>query len=135
MMLVTLSRLLGGPFRKRQERLMLNRAHANRDIFIDHANDDFERCVAIKLWDHLRGWAIPNFQPQIDDDLLKVYGIAEEELDEDILINYMKIFEISVPSKSSVYNFGPINTPLGIIRFLSMARNEEKARNDSGDTV
>jgi hypothetical protein len=114
------------PLRRRQERLMRERGSLDAEAFVTIAKDEFERRLLIRLWDYLRAEAvIHDFRPAVDDDLLAVYRLAEEEVDDDIILNFMTELGIDIPPQSEIDAFGPINTPRKIVQFMSEVRQRQ----------
>lgn len=71
------------------------------------------------LWDKLNESAIVNgFTPYPEDDLLHVYGLAEEDLDEDIILDIIKRLGLPIPSHDTVERIGPIQKPADVIRLI-----------------
>jgi len=112
------------PFSSRQRRAMQGRAGFERDAFVeDIASGAFEREIAEELWDHLMEFVcVDAFQPHPDDELGYVYGIDEEELDEDLLLKLLTDHGIPIPSAEQVRPFGPVSTPRKAVKFLSACR-------------
>src|SRR3954451_21323817 len=117
------------PFGWRQRKAMASRANVSQEDFISAlARNPFEREVAELLWLPLRDQAsVPDFRPLPDDSLEKMYGIAEEELDEDILLSLMDRFRIAVPGTNQVKEFGAVESPRDVMRFIAFAREQASA--------
>jgi hypothetical protein len=103
---------------------MKNRGPRTKASFIEQiADSEFECSVAAEVWNILRGRSdIPDFEPSPDDDLCYLYGIAEEDLDEDIILFLLNLFEVPVPPIPEVDAFGPVNTPKDIVKLISRAQ-------------
>ena len=119
-----LRNVLSFPFRDRQLRLMHDRKGATPNDFCESFEGEFERAVAKKTLDYLQEFVmVDSFIPALDDSLLDIYGIADEELNEDILLQFLNDFDISIPSQQAVDEFGEVNTPRRVVEFVSFARN------------
>src|SRR5688572_16990107 len=83
-----IQRLLGIPFTWRQRRLLDTRAPLDEAAFVDQVvAGGGDRAAAASLWARLRDWIyVEGFTPYPCDDLEHVYGIAEEELDEELVL-------------------------------------------------
>ena len=76
--------------------------------------------IAEFLWNHLRDFSlVENFRPDANDDFLSIYGIADEELDDDIIASQLMKFGFDVDLADAFSNeFDPIKTPLDVARFI-----------------
>ena len=59
-----------------------------------------------------------DFTPNPPDSLLKVYSLAEEDLDVDIIMDILKKLNCGVPDQATVDAIGAINTPADVVRFV-----------------
>jgi len=74
------------------------------------------------LWEKLlEVRADDQFSPYPDDDLLQVFGLAEEDLDEDVILEIITLTGSAVPSRDMLAKFGPVNTPADIIKLIEMS--------------
>lgn len=112
--------LLEMPFSRRQRTLASERSPISKRCFIDGtASTDFGKMVASKLWDKLNlVKTIEELTPYPEDSLLDVYGLAEEDLDEDIILSLISDTGAAVPSIESLHDFGEIKTPLDVVRLI-----------------
>jgi hypothetical protein len=79
--------------------------------------------AAIAVWSRLRDWRYDeNFTPYPKDSLGSVYGIAEEEKDEDLILSILKELDVPIPSQEAINDFGEVETPLQIARFVAFCR-------------
>jgi len=77
------------------------------------------------LWGKLAETIIcDQFTPYPDDDLLKAFGLAEEDLDEDVILEIVKATGSVVPDRDMLAKFGPVNTPADIIRLIEASNGE-----------
>lgn len=119
-----LQRLLSMPFYDRQRKLARERPPLTKEEFISRveiAGGDIEAATA--LYGKLEEWVVADeFTPYPEDSLLTVYGIAEEELDEDIILQIFDKLKIPLPSPASIAAFGIVDTPISIARLASISR-------------
>lgn len=96
----SLKRLLEMPFSGRQNRLANSRPAMSKERFVDAiASSGQGRMAAEVLWDKLvEARVCDRFTPYPDDDLLKVFGLAEEDLDEDVFLEIIEATGSSVRS-------------------------------------
>jgi hypothetical protein len=66
------------------------------------------------------------FTPDPKDDLLYLYGIAEEELDEDLIAQVLSDLRIPAPSNHTIESVGSVRTPLDIAKLVRSARIESE---------
>lgn len=62
------------------------------------------------------------FTPYPEDKLSQIYGIAEEELDEDLILGIFRHLKIEPPTAEALRAFGPINTPIQIAQLVRQVR-------------
>lgn len=119
----TLKRLLEMPFSGRQSRLAASRPSISKGQFLDAvASSDLGRAAADILWEKLlEVRADDQFSPYPDDDLLQVFGLAEEDLDEDIILEIITAIGSAVPSRDMLAKFGPVNTPADIVKLIEIS--------------
>ncbi|MBU0832079.1 MAG: hypothetical protein KKH33_06815 [Alphaproteobacteria bacterium] len=118
--------ILALPFSSRQKQLSKARPPLDEDEFakqILDAGGDPE--AAFIVYRKLTEWTyVKGFTPYPEDDLGKVYGIAEEELDEDMILDILNSLGVPPPSKERMVAFGAVKTPLQIAQLVSLARAE-----------
>jgi hypothetical protein len=74
------------------------------------------------VWDHVQPFiVVDEFLPSPEDDIRKIYGIDEEELDEDLILTLLERLSIPVPEKAEVSKFGEIKTLRDVIMFISFS--------------
>jgi hypothetical protein len=119
-------KLLGLPFSYRQRRLGRERKPLDEAAFVHEiTGDDGDHAAAILLWKRLQGWVYAeNFAPYPSDDLEKVFGIAEEELDEDLILSILQELSVPPPSDEALSRFGRINTPLRVAQLVGRCRGD-----------
>jgi hypothetical protein len=83
-----LDQVLQWPLYKRQRALAANRPVLTKNDFVGQISTTaIGRAAAELLWEELEALkVVDEFHPDPLDDLLKVYGLADEDLDEDIIL-------------------------------------------------
>lgn len=116
--------ILALPFSHRQKRLMKSRPALSMDEFVRQVSDaGGDREAAAAVHRKLMDWAyVDGFTPYPEDSLGQVYGIAEEELDEDFILDILNVLSVPLPSKERLSAFGPVATPLQVAQLVSLAR-------------
>jgi hypothetical protein len=113
------ARILQWPFAQRQKRLMRSRTGHTPTAFVDVADDDD---IAKAVLDALEGEAVlESFVPHPDDDLLEVYGIADEDLD-DLVLKLLKKCDCRIPVPDETRDMEPVRTAGDLVRFISEMR-------------
>ncbi|TAK52189.1 MAG: hypothetical protein EPO25_14295 [Gammaproteobacteria bacterium] len=113
--------LLGLPFSYRQKKLTAGRPSIGQEQFVSMiSTDSADRSTAEKIWDALVACRIDNnFAPYPDDSLGRVYGIAEEELDQDLIARILKDLDLPIPDRDFTERFGVIDSPRRVAKFVS----------------
>lgn len=118
-----LKNLLSLPFSARQRRLARNRPPLSETAFVEHiAEQGGDEMAAVALWRHLREWAVDDFTPYPTDSLGSVFGIAEEELDEDLILGILRELNVPTPSSEMLSQFGAVDTPLRVAQLVALCR-------------
>jgi hypothetical protein len=125
-----LSNILQLPFPRRQKKAMETRSGIKREDFTNQlAQTDLEYKAASWLWDHLRKEAtVDDFRPMPDDDLEYLYGIAEEELDIDLLSNLAHKLDLRLPTSDEVASYGPVRRPRDVINLFFRGSTSSRIR-------
>lgn len=116
--------VLGLPFSVRQRRLARQRPGMDEQCFVQRivasgGDEAAARWVRAALADWVRA---AGFTPDPDDDLGRVYGIAEEELDEDLVLGVLRHLKLPPPSNAWLATHGSVNTPCQLARLVSAVR-------------
>jgi len=124
MMKHVLKTVLGLPFSLRQKRIARTRIPMTDSEFVHQiVKQGGDRDAASAVWRKLKEWGYEDgFTPQPADSLSSVFGIAEEELDEDLVLDILKELNVSVPNREVVGAFGVIDTPLQVAKFVAHCR-------------
>jgi len=76
----------------------------------------------------LKDWTYSDaFTPYPADDLQNVFGIAEEELDEELILGILLELNVPLPSEESRQSIGPVQTPLQVASFVARCRRSPVA--------
>lgn len=119
-----IQKILAFPFSYRQKSLSKTRPPLSKSAFvfsIGQHGGDLE--AAEIIYTKLQDWVYhEEFTPYPDDSLGSVFGIAEEELDEDLILDIFRRLGISTPSEEEVVTFGAIDTAADVSRLVALAR-------------
>jgi len=117
-----IKKILEQPFLGRQERLAAGRLTMSKTDFVNNlASSEIGRRAALLLWDKLQDEKCSkDFYPHPDDNLANVFGLAEEDLDEDIILYIFRSLDITPPDSKVMMAFGPIETPRDIVRLIEL---------------
>lgn len=118
-LLEALKHLAQRPWSKRQENLQMLRSAYLRSSFVDEFGaSPVSRKVAARTWDMLAAEAVvPDFRPMPDDDLLHVFGLADDDLDE-LVENLLTELEVRIPQPAEVEAMAPVRTVRDLIGFV-----------------
>lgn len=116
--------ILGLPFSLRQKRLAAARPKIDKEQFISLiTKEGADKKTAGTIWEVLIADRIDeNFAPYPDDSLGRVYGIAEEELDQDLIVRVLKELNIPIPDHDYTQRFGVIDSPRRVAEFVDDCR-------------
>jgi hypothetical protein len=117
------------PFRRRQKAARKERDGVTRKGFVEQlAAAPAEKRAAGLLWDLLvEAAVVDDFRPLPDDGLLELYGLAEEELDEDLILPILQAMELPPPCPATLSEIGEVKTPRDVMRLIRAARGSEVA--------
>lgn len=78
-----------------------------------------DRNAACLIRKRLLDWIyVSGFTPYPEDELSQIYGIAEEELDEDLILGILRHLKLNPPTAEALRALGTINTPIPAIQIL-----------------
>lgn len=111
------------PFRQRQRRARAQRGWVTSDVFCQALGiRPDERPIAESIWDLLvEAAVIDDFRPLPDDSFLHMYGLAEEDLDEDIILKLLTRFGLAPPKDHVVDEVGEIASPIELMQLIRIA--------------
>ncbi|HXC74279.1 MAG TPA: hypothetical protein VN640_06320 [Sphingomicrobium sp.] len=121
-------RILAFPFSGRQSALSKSRPSLSASDFVGLIRDSGGDVEAAKIiHSKLQDWIYhQSFTPYPGDSLASVFGIAEEELDEDLILDVFSILELATPSEPELKAFGVIDTATDIARLVALTRSIEQ---------
>jgi hypothetical protein len=113
------------PWSARQRRLAQSRKAITAQEFITAVSAiGGDRETAILIWDYLQDWGLANgFTPYPDDDLSTIFGIAEEELEIDLVGSILTRLSLPLPTTSQLQQFGAVDTPARIALLVTYLRH------------
>lgn len=75
------------------------------------------------IYTKLLDWIyVTGFTPYPEDNLCHIYGIAEEERDEDMILEILQHLKMKPPSTEALGVFGAVDTPIQIARLVRQVR-------------
>jgi hypothetical protein len=112
------------PLHLRQRKLASARAPLGKQEFIDAAaSTELGRAAAGLLWDKLQKLKVHDeFTPYPSDDLLRTFGLAEQDLDVDVIIDIAKTLDRAVPDQTIVDAVGVVATLADVVRLIEATR-------------
>ena len=118
------------PIRGRQQALMRARQSYSKEEFIGFfAGRGIASEIADEVWKILtENAAIGGFKPHPEDDLLKVYGLAEEDLDEDVVLELLQRCGCRIPPPAEIDGLKPLTTVADLVDFLSEMKRPAGAK-------
>lgn len=115
-----IQRILDWPFRGRQLRAMKAREGYTKSDFQDLLfNAGGDREVIEDVWEILSDHAIDGFKPKPEDNLTYIFGLAEEDLDEDVLLMLLEKYGCRIPNESEIASMRPVDTVQDLVMFVS----------------
>lgn len=113
-------KLIVSPLARRQRKLALGRQSLTELDFVNQVSSNaLGRAAASLLLRKLTERVFcEEFSPYPNDDLLLTYGLAEEDLDIDVVLDIIKTVKCPMPSREVLASIGPITTPHDIIRLI-----------------
>ncbi|HEX8534731.1 MAG TPA: hypothetical protein VF662_11235 [Allosphingosinicella sp.] len=114
------------PLRRKQRSALKSRYDVTKDSFVrSMADDPLDEAVASFIWDFLVDAAVViDFKPLPDDNFLRMYGLAEEDLDDDLILRTFENLQLPPPSSSTIEQVGEIKCPQDIMRLVRLSRSQ-----------
>ncbi|MGI4720473.1 MAG: hypothetical protein ACRYGO_05110 [Janthinobacterium lividum] len=79
--------------------------------------------AAIFIRNYLLDWIyVPGFTPYPEDKFSYIYGIAEEELDEDLILMILRCLNVKLPRMDQLTPYGVVDTPIQVALLVRRAR-------------
>src|SRR5712671_7945474 len=115
-----MQRVFGWPFRGRQLRAMASRYSYSRDDFRKYfAATGAASNVIDAVWETLIDHAVIEFKPMPEDNLQYIFGLADEDLDIDVVLQLLKNCGCRIPKPDEIEKMGSIDTVEDLVRFVS----------------
>jgi hypothetical protein len=116
--------ILGLPFSWRQRRLAKHRRALKQSEFVQQiTSQGGDGPTAESLWERLKDCIYTDaFTPYPTDDLQAIFGITDEELDEDLVLAILREEKVSIPTEEILSDFGPTWTPLQVALLVKRCR-------------
>lgn len=113
--------ILQWPFRSRQQRLMADRVLYTRSEFAQFFLErDVPRPIVDETWNALvEAAVIPGFRPKPEDELLATFGLADEDLDEDVVLRILERCGCRIPTPDEVMHSRPFKTVADLVEFAT----------------
>lgn len=104
------------PFSIPQRRRMRERTGYEKDEFV--RSFEPHRAVAEAVWDALsREAVVEGFKPMPNDDLIRVWGLADEDLD-DVVLAILVEQGCRIPSPEETATMPPVRTVADLVAFV-----------------
>jgi hypothetical protein len=84
---------------------------------LSNAGGDSE--VIEEVWTMLTGHAIDGFRPKPEDNLQHIFGLAEEDLDKDVVLKLLETYSCRIPNESELASMKPVDTVQDLVMFVS----------------
>jgi hypothetical protein len=124
-----IQRLLDWPFQGRQLLAMKQREGYTKGDFrrqlCDAGGDDE---VIEQVWTILADHAVDGFKPRPENNLQYMFGLAEEDLDEDVILRLLEANGCRIPDDSEVAAMGPVDTVADLVMFVSSVKGCARRR-------
>lgn len=84
-----------------------------------------------EVWDAIMDVAvIDDFRPHPEDNLEKDFGLADEDLDEDVILALLHRCGCRVPSMEEMLKMDPVDTVGDLVTFLAKMSPERQVRDE-----
>ena len=114
------------PWSIRQRRRMQQRERYELSDFMRHFGREPD--IAEEVWNSLsREAVVEGFKPRPEDDLLKVFGLADEDLD-DLVLNILERCRCRIPSPAETAGMPAVRTVADLFVFVEQARRSRVQR-------
>jgi hypothetical protein len=118
-------RIMDWPFRGRQLRAMKARESYTKNNFQEQLSDaGGDNEVIEEVWAILTDHAIDGFKPKPEDNLQYIFGLAEEDLDEDVVLKLLEVYSCRIPNESELASMKPVDTVQDLVMFVSALKRQ-----------
>jgi len=108
------------PFGGRQRRAMkLREGYAKKDFDAQLIDAGADREIVEQVWAILADHAVEGFKAKPEDNLQHMFGLAEEDLDEDVILRLLQANGCRIPDEREVAAMGPVETVEDLVMFVS----------------
>lgn len=120
--------LLALPYSARQRKIGGERPRLSEDEFIHLVGaSGGDRDAALAILEYLRDWIYVNgFTPYPNDSLSHTFGIAEEELDEDLILGVMEKSGLSIVDAEKLPLAGKVDTPMQVAILIAEMKSRRR---------
>lgn len=127
-----INRIFGWPHFGRQRRLVAKREAYSKTEFIDFFRErGVKEAIADATWTALvQAAVVSDFKPLPDDNLLEVFGLADDDLDEDIVLQLLQDTSAAIPTPAELSVLPPIETVSDLVQLI--ARQSAAGRHPGG---
>ena len=124
--------VLEWPLRRRQTRLMKSRGSYTKEDFARFFEQQaVPQKILDEVWDAIVDVAVvEDFKPHPEDNLEKDFGLADEDLDEDVILALLHRCGCRVPPVEEALQWGPVDTVADLVRFLTEMSPERQAQDE-----
>jgi hypothetical protein len=122
-------KISGWPFAGRQKRVMQTRSGLSKEEFTHMFSvREISPEIAGRVWDAVIDWCdIDGFTPHPDDDLGWLYGLGEEDLDEDIILALLEHFDCYIPTHDEMVSEGVTTRTVGeVVTFIDRMQKRKR---------
>jgi hypothetical protein len=118
-------RMFQWPFLGRQRRLMRDRGSYTRaDFAAFFTARGVPQQITDEVWNALVAEAaVEDFRPKPEDDLIKTFGLADEDLDEDVVLPLLERCGCRIPAADEVSALGPVATVGDLVGFIARLKH------------
>lgn len=108
------------PFRSRQQKRIQVQGDYSKERFVDYfVSKNISENISLVVWDlFTQEVCVDGFMPMPSDNIIELYGIADEEL-EDLLAEVMQACKRKLPNEKELEAMSPIVTINDLVVFAS----------------
>jgi hypothetical protein len=99
---------------------MQGRGKYSKSDFVQHFGQEAD--IAEEVWSSLsRDAAVDGFKPMPGDDLIEVFGLADEDLD-DLVLELLQRCRCRIPTPSETAGMSPVQNVGDVVAFVTKMR-------------